>query len=463
VGVDLSLVHIEQARHRVEALALNNVELLHADIARLELDALGEFDFIVCHGVYSWVPPHVQDAILAACGRLLAANGVAYVGYNTYPGWKAREIVRDAMLLNVGDSATADEKVSRARAMVDFLQKVAQPGTVLSRAVDDYRRTAPGAGDYYVLHEELELYNLPCYFTDFVARARSHGLDYLAEAQPEYSFATNYGPVVAEHVLEHADDQVLLEQHLDFAVNRHYRQSLLVRAGSAMQIRRTLDRSRLRRMHFAMSSAMLPDWAQFDEGQKAAVDALTDQWPWTLSWPQIVEAARNRLSGAGASPTPDLEAQIDALIEGIVVQGLGRYRLDPVSPEPSCTPIRLAEPIRRMARLTRDDTDAFVFNHWHEQLPLSPVDRYLLPLLDGSRDRDGLLAVLLDVAGQGLIHIEREDGQERDADAIRDVLAQWVDALPQRLEEMKLTSVRSISLRANGCASVTACTAPAHG
>jgi len=215
--------------------------LLHGDIARLDLAAMGEFDFIICHGVYSWVPDEVQEAILGACGRSLSPTGVAYVGYNTYPGWKSKEIVRDAMLLSVGDSATIRAKVRRARGMVDFLQKVAQPGSVLGQALDDYQRMAAKAGDYYLLHEELELFNAPCYFRDFVARARAHGLDYLSEARPEYTFAQNYGPAVVGHLLEYVHDQVLLEQHLDFVVNRHFRQTLLVHARCARRIDRRMD------------------------------------------------------------------------------------------------------------------------------------------------------------------------------------------------------------------------------
>jgi SAM-dependent methyltransferase len=134
VGVDLSHVHIDQGRRRVHALGLENIELIQSDIAHLDLAAMGKFDFIICHGVYSWVPDEVQDAILAACGQLLSSAGVAYVSYNTYPGWKAKEIGRDAMLLSLGDSTTIDEKVHRARSMVDFLQKVAQPDSVLARA-----------------------------------------------------------------------------------------------------------------------------------------------------------------------------------------------------------------------------------------------------------------------------------------------------------------------------------------
>src|SRR4051812_35199224 len=99
VGIDLSSVQVEQGRRRVKALGLKNLELLQGDIAAMNLTALGQFDLIICHGVYSWVPHNVQEAILSACDSVLAPAGVAYVSYNVYPGWKSIEIVRDAMLL----------------------------------------------------------------------------------------------------------------------------------------------------------------------------------------------------------------------------------------------------------------------------------------------------------------------------------------------------------------------------
>jgi hypothetical protein len=437
VGIDLSEVHIDQGRRRVRALGLDNIELIQSDIAHVDLAALGQFDFIICHGVYSWVPDEVQEAILTACGQLLCPDGVAYVGYNTYPGWKAKEIVRDAMLLSVSASTTIDEKVRRARGMVDFLQKVAEPDSVLAKALNDYQLMAATAGDYYLLHEELEIFNTPCYFRDFVDRARAHGLDYLAEAQPEYTFAHNYGATVVDHLLDYADDQVLLEQHLDFVVNRHFRQTLLVRAERAPRISRTLVRTRCRRMHFAAS---LPHHATHDPALNAAIDALTDRWPWTLSWQELVDATRARLACVDIEPAPDIEARIDGLLECLIIQGQARYRLDPVLPELARWPVRLNEAARRMAELTREDTDAFVFNHWHELLPLSAVDRYLLPLLDGRRDRQALLEALMNVVDQGLIRIDRDDGQTLDEEGIRDVLTQQIDALPQRLTEMKLMS-----------------------
>ena len=101
VGIDLSSVQVDQGRRRVQALGLWNLELLQGDVAAMDLTALGQFDFIICHGVYSWVPANVQEAILSAFDTVLAPKGVAYISYNVYPGWKSKEIVRDAMLFAV--------------------------------------------------------------------------------------------------------------------------------------------------------------------------------------------------------------------------------------------------------------------------------------------------------------------------------------------------------------------------
>ena len=63
-------------------------------------DSLGEFDYILCHGVFSWVTPEVQEAIFAICRTHLAPHGVAYISYNTYPGWHLREMVRDMVVFH---------------------------------------------------------------------------------------------------------------------------------------------------------------------------------------------------------------------------------------------------------------------------------------------------------------------------------------------------------------------------
>lgn len=460
VGVDLSQVQIDEGRARVQALGLGNLELLQGDIAGMDLAALGQFDFIICHGVYSWVPENVQEAILAAFQRLLAPEGVAYVSYNVYPGWKAKEIVRDAMMMRGAGRGTSDEKLSFARGMIDFLEEVAPADSVLARALADYKAIAVASRDYYLMHEYLETFNTPCYFLELLERAGEHGLAYLADAQPETMFAVNYGAKVAEPLLkECGHSQVLLAQYLDFVVNRTFRQSLLVHADRAPQIRYQLDHSRYGRLHFAAWVPRADGETRLDNSRqeygepggptlfaqdpavKAALDALNARWPWTLSRKELLDAVQTRLGADGIEAATNQHELIDGLLDILIMQGQASYRLDPLLPELASTPPRLDEPTRRMAELTRVDADASTFNLWHEALLLSPVDSHLLPLLDGTRDRDALVEALLALAREDLIQFER-NGERLSGEAeLRDAVAEHIDALPQRLARMKLLRV----------------------
>lgn len=460
VGIDLSAVQIDAGRIRASELGLDNLELLAGDIARLDLAALGQFDFIIAHGVYSWVPEEIQEALLSAIRGVLAPDGVAYVSYNTYPGWKTKEILRDAMLLASGGSEDPDEKVRNARGMVDFLEEVAPPDSVLAKVVAVSRDHALGFGDSYLLHDELETFNAPCYFYEMVGRAGAHGLVYLAEAHPETMVPGNFGPKVEQYIADKCGGvHVLIEQYLDFVLNRMFRESLLVHAERAPQIRYNPDRSRYDRLHIA---AWVPpidgptcldnsrqeyrqtDGATLftnDPGIKAALDALSDRWPWTLSRQELVDTVHNRLASAGLQPSGDLSGHIGDLMGVLALQGAGHLRLDPVVQEPEPGPLRLCEPARRMAELTQTESEPSTFNLWHETLPLSPVDRHLLPLLDGTRDRDALIEDLLSALTDGEVEI---DGTPVSGEAeLRDAVTGLVDTLPERLVEMRLLSANA--------------------
>src|SRR5207247_2695381 len=85
LGIDPSPVQTDLARREAERFRLANVRFEAIGVGDLAIDC-GPFDYIFCHGVYSWVPPHVQDQILAACRAHLAPHGVAMVRYSTSPG-----------------------------------------------------------------------------------------------------------------------------------------------------------------------------------------------------------------------------------------------------------------------------------------------------------------------------------------------------------------------------------------
>jgi methyltransferase-like protein/SAM-dependent methyltransferase len=457
VGIDLSEVAIEQGRRLVHAAGIENVELVAADIAAVDVAALGPFDYIIGHGLYSWVPETIQDTILALTSASLTPDGVAYLSYNVYPGWKSKEIVRDAMLFAVRDGGSPDQRVIDARGMVDFLEEVASPATPLARAVAEFRERDQGFDDSYLVHDELASINRPCYFGEMLQRAGAHGLAFLAEAQPELMFPANYGPKVADYVAQHCGgSQPMIEQYLDFAVDRAFRQTLFVHADRASKIHHTLDSRNFEGMHFATEMPVIDGPTRLDgsaqnyqlssgatvsiddPAMKVACDTLTWQSPWTLSRAQLVDLVSAEL-GTSAEVIGE---RIDRLLEFLIVNGQARYRLDAVSPDPVAVPLRVDESFRRVAEFTLSKSDdAYTFNVWHETVALGSLDAHGLILLDGTRDSAALVEELLRLAREGRIHLELDDGQVLTDEAVlRDVFTQYVEVLPERLEEMKLAA-----------------------
>ena len=174
VGVDLSVQQIEAGQSIVKAMGLKNLDLRAMSITDITPE-FGQFDYIIVHGVFSWVPPEVREAILRVCRENLAPEGIAYVSYNTYPGWKASDVVRDAMILNSHDAQTPEERLARAKDMLAMLENGLSNNNPLRSALQQAARQVRKQSDYYLMHEHLEEVNAPCYFLEFVAAAQQAG------------------------------------------------------------------------------------------------------------------------------------------------------------------------------------------------------------------------------------------------------------------------------------------------
>jgi SAM-dependent methyltransferase len=120
VGIDASSRQIADGWKMIDRLGLKNIELKHIDILDVPGD-FGEFDYIVSHGVYSWVPARVQNKMLEICQRSLAPRGVVYISYNTYPGWHIRGIVRDMMVYRGTQFAEPQARLAQAKGLVAFV------------------------------------------------------------------------------------------------------------------------------------------------------------------------------------------------------------------------------------------------------------------------------------------------------------------------------------------------------
>src|SRR5687768_17251136 len=164
VGIDLSAAQIAAGQEFCRPLGLGNLELRAGSILDLD-ESLGQFDYIICHGVYSWVPRGVQDRILWICGRLLAEHGIAYVSYNTYPGWHRRGIARELMRYHARRFDDPPTKIQQARSVLSFMAEAASKcNSSLATGLAFESKSLEKDPDYYLFHEHLEEVNSPLYF-----------------------------------------------------------------------------------------------------------------------------------------------------------------------------------------------------------------------------------------------------------------------------------------------------------
>ncbi|HKR60161.1 MAG TPA: class I SAM-dependent methyltransferase, partial [Pyrinomonadaceae bacterium] len=255
LGVDQAGSSIAEGNELIASLGLKNVSLRQMDLLDLGND-LGEFDYIIAHGLYSWVPPPVQERILALCQTHLAHQGVAYISYNAYPGCHLRDIARALMLFHTRDVKDPKERLEQSRAVLRWAAEAQTQDNTYAKWLREFDKRVPRKSDGSLYHDDLSEVNAPFYFHEFAARAGVHGLQFLSEA--EYFETENYFefPAEVQEQLHRMSLENLLakEQYLDFLKGRSFRQTLLCRSEIALD--RPLKSERIKGLY--VKSSALP-------------------------------------------------------------------------------------------------------------------------------------------------------------------------------------------------------------
>ena len=216
VGVDLSIHQIKKAKQTAEALNINNIDLRHCDILDID-DSFGKYDYIVAHGIYSWVPDNVQKHILKVCKHRLNEQGVAYISYNTYPGWRMRGLLRDMMLYHANNFEDIPTKIIQAKALINFLSEtVPAENNAYGTLLRDELERMKNWNDSYFRHDLLSEVNDPIYFYQFIEKAKTEGLQYLAETEVSSMIANIFDAKVKETLDKIGTNIIQREQYMDF-------------------------------------------------------------------------------------------------------------------------------------------------------------------------------------------------------------------------------------------------------
>lgn len=242
IGVDLSRSQIEIGNEIINAIELKNVKLVEQDILKIDKD-FGTFDYIIVHGIWSWVPDIVKDKILEICNINLSENGVAYISYNVYPGWHRLNQVREMMMFATQNDQGKDllERTEKAISFVHHMNELIKESNDIVPNLEWKTNSFDSALDhkaYYIAHEYLEPINDPVYVSDFINRARKHNMVYVADTDFQLS-AITWMKQERRKLIEtmSGGDWNTKEQILDFYYDTQFRRSLLCHESQAHLLR----------------------------------------------------------------------------------------------------------------------------------------------------------------------------------------------------------------------------------
>jgi methyltransferase-like protein len=301
-GVDLSAQNIAKGQTLIEVVGLKNITLLHSNILDLD-ESLGEFDYIIAHGIYSWVSQEIQDKILQICKQHLVPNGVAYVSYHTKPGWDMRETFRNMMLFHTAATTEPAKRTEQLKALTKFIvNTTAQNQDAYSRFVNEEINDFIQLPSSFVAQTFLEESCKPLYFHQFIERIRRQGLEYLGDAFPHTMFINNFPENVVKELQMFKNDLIRQEQMMDFLRNRYFRHTLLCHQNT--QLSRTLPSDLIHHVHIASSlqpvaSSTDQPLQKFESARgtvssdkpliQAAIRYLGQQWPQTFAFADIIQ------------------------------------------------------------------------------------------------------------------------------------------------------------------------------
>jgi SAM-dependent methyltransferase/methyltransferase-like protein len=382
VGVDLAEQPIATAQHTILELGLGNIEMVAADLRTIGAD-YGEFDYIIAHGLYSWVPAEIRDALLSVCRARLAPQGVAFISYNALPGRHIRQMLREMMLHHTRHSRDANQRLEQGRWFLEWLGKSRAVPSTWRAMLDEEIPRLLGYQAGNLAHDDLGEINDSFYFHQFAAHAAVHGLQYLGDAANHQLF-DGRGALKWLHA-----DAVERAQYTDFLHLTAFGETLLCRDDVTLD--RTLHAELFDNMLFSAPARMVDGQIEGAHGVRlspgqpaveAVAEALGQSYPLPVAFGEMLESVENR----------------DALrniLAAMVFSSFAYFHVHDFACQRSVT----AKPVgSRLARYQALESNR-VTSVRHGTVELDEPGRQLLLLLDGTRDRKAIARAMAKLDG----------------------------------------------------------------
>ncbi len=435
VGVDLAENHITDAKKSAEELNLSNIEFYQMDVMEMSVDQFGKFDYVIAHGLFSWVPDFVREKTLALCREFLTESGVGYISYSAFPGAYTRQMVQKMMRFHSKHFDEPLEKVGKSISFLAFLAENATEREIFAPILQSElkRHFEHDAAD--IFHDDLSDINQAFYFHEFAELLKKNNLQYLAEAEL-HAMGTQGLSVEAREFIESLDDIIEREQYLDFFRGRIFRQTLFCR--EEVKLNRNPEPTAMKKFLVASSirpRSQKPELAtqkvekfvglkgvgiEIDQPlAKAALVHLGQIWGQAISFSKLLQKAKETIISQGfKTQNWDEQFYIASAIFLQICRGTGLIELHLFQPE-ATTEASEKPQVNKLAiwQLPQADNVLTLLNL--DVKIEDEISRHLLKICDGTRTREQILAKMHKFIEQS------EDVEDRET-LLKD-LPEWLD------------------------------------
>ena len=265
-GTDFNPAHAAGARQLAAMAGLQNFRCFDDSFEEFAARTdLPKFDWIVLHGVYSWVGERNRAAIVEFLRKHLAVGGVVHVSYNALPGWAPLMPLRE-LLVRAATSETRSPMPARIESALALAKQLNElPIGYFKQNAGAVRQLEEMAKQdrNYLAHEYLNAAWDPLYFADVAAEMETAKLTYAGSADVSQRFEGVTLPAEVRKLLSTVSDPVWKETLRDFSINQRFRRDLFVRGGRGIAQQEQLRRLREIRVALTRPRAQCPLKVQF--------------------------------------------------------------------------------------------------------------------------------------------------------------------------------------------------------
>jgi len=437
LGIDLAQGPIAAGQKAISELGLKNLDLEQLDLCEANQRRFGSFDYIIAHGLYSWVPPPVRERILALCRDMLSPQGIAYISYNAYPGNHLRELARGIIRFHTAHLRQPLEKIQQARGILEFLAKsTPTPDAYIMVLKSEFERVVKYRDEAF-FHDDLSEVNQSFYFHEFIRDAERHALQFLGESSPN---ELDPGKVTAEALSKlnelKGSPEVVREQYKDFVRGCGFRRTLLCHQDVKLAPERMPEK--VKQLYISGdASPVRPDgestagWTGFRRSDGAEIETehpliiaalkyICSEWPCTIPFAKALDRARSSVPGNTAVSSLDGDAA--ALAEGLLRAYEGGFLQLHVGPRWVVN--KLSDyPVSSVLARFQLKRGPLATSQLHRFVRLEdPVSRRLVQLLDGSRDCKSILHALLSSIKSDQVELYENGALLTDPDVVSDAV-----------------------------------------